>query len=430
MQSQHTPHCKDGKTFAQGGSLTKEATKSRHDILKLLKVGKERQRQEAASLAPPYWCAKKASSLKEALLEVIAQELLRFINPLQPKTRVLEIYENDEPVYYVISKEIKESVPLSKLNPAIVKRNTKTGQFKGLGTISALALFINENDLRLANILIDNNNNFIKIDGDQALYRLKYQKEPGLYNITPQSLTFSPFTFQYNAYNFFDIIVHGKERPSKLFDKSVTQHPLFRGEINETLLKIALLPGGFFENFIGNYTTDNLLKTEIITELLERQAQLTISLFACLSFRQYVNSSAAETALNQFISQSKAFIPSGKTSFALFIESLVPQIMRSFEFLRHRCHQIEETTTHEKPLTLTPEKKIKKTNATLTPDQNRLATTFLPHQSMERLFPSDPGTASSFSQAGTFFRPRNNNGIINPTNLKKRKRSRARTRID
>ncbi len=121
------------------------------------------------------------------------------------------------------------------------------GVYTGLGHILVASIFSHEIDLNTGNLLINRQNKIVKFDGDWSLAALMHpdvlRGKPA--NITSNLLSQLPYLPNYFAYNWLDIRRFGESHPSTLFTDDLLLAPHYRAEINQTILRILLLPESY-----------------------------------------------------------------------------------------------------------------------------------------------------------------------------------------
>lgn len=282
----------------------------------------------------------KEKLLREAIVEVIAQEFYRLIKPDQPKTRLVI---DDDGNIFVVSKKIKnarsllEEVSADHLT-AIV--NKYSPAFSGLGTISLVNLVVNQDDAKLGNIFFDEENGkFYEIDGDQCLMQvLKPNATLEGMDITASDINMLPFITDYKPGNWFDIFTHNANTNTTthnffgdipapnivpLFERGFQNNVAYRKEINEAMLKILMLPEELIKKFVHSYVRDTWKVGSIANKAIEVftdriHTQLHTAALQSKSFQQYMQSEEAvmyrEKSIQEllkFKSISKTFLLAG-----------------------------------------------------------------------------------------------------------------------
>ncbi|TAK72626.1 MAG: hypothetical protein EPO11_09835 [Gammaproteobacteria bacterium] len=258
------------------------------------------------------WYGKKTKDAISALRETIGQEILRLMIPYQPKTRRVEGKSIN-----VMAKKVEGFVSLSDLlteKKINIKEKIKQGEYKGLGKLLVLALFLHEVDLHLKNIGINKYNQIVNIDGDWKFVDSQDNYPIEKTAITAQLFQFLPFIkTNYTLYNWLDVIAQGKQRASQIIDEEIMNLPDFRQEVNEALLLIILMPSELWETFINSYMKEN--ETQEIHDEAKRllkilKSQQTYFAAAALDlpdFKEYVASQVADEDVTKYLSYLSQF---------------------------------------------------------------------------------------------------------------------------
>jgi hypothetical protein len=260
------------------------------------------------------WYLKKLDNQDEinSLLEVVAQEFFRLILPRQPKTRI--VINADKNEYFVTSREVTDFRAFENFDPKELNSKILSREFYGLGEIVILSLLLNENDLNGSNIGVDNSGGIIKIDGGWCFTRLS--EDPNFENknyvITEKDLELLPFVLDYEPYNWLDIVKGEVRYASLIISKELSSNVEFRREINDTILKIILLPNTMIETFVLAYYDDVDVAFMLSLELCWRRDQLLNAALENESFKNYLNSSVTKETLETFCQQLSEFKPARK----------------------------------------------------------------------------------------------------------------------
>jgi hypothetical protein len=262
--------------------------------------------------------AKLCADKTIAMREVIAQEFSRLILPYHPKTRLAK--KTDEGQVWVLSEEIEGSVPLERVDPKLLREGLLAGTVTGLGNALAVNLAKKETDAKLGNIMVTPKGKIFGIDGDWSFSDLtdptQFDKK---LKITEKDIANLPFVNDYKPYHWLDIIQQGKINPDylntqgeKIFTAELRDAPQFRQEINETMLKMLILPLSVIQRFVGSYMRDpdeiNLLSDHINDQLVDmRKAALTNE-----SFKAFMDTPAARKCLTECVGDYVDFIPMKK----------------------------------------------------------------------------------------------------------------------
>ncbi|GEM_PF-3069438 len=274
------------------------------------------------------WYGKKRATAAIALAEVIGQEVMRFYLPYQPEARRVKPSNHAEHQINLIIKEVLgfRSLLFLQNQKDSIREKIKKGEYRGLGKLLILSLFLNEVDLKLDNIGIDEKNRLVNIDGDfkfACLRRENYTEENS--RITTQDFEALPFITDYKPGNWLDYMRWNSELncstindKAELIDEEMKQLASFRQEINEMSLMIMLTPPTLLETLVNSYVDQEEEKEiefkaiEIISSLVARQEQLKEAAKASKQFVDYLHSMAADTDLKKFLEQAEQFKIMGK----------------------------------------------------------------------------------------------------------------------
>ena len=250
------------------------------------------------------WFCKAASNALRARYEVMAQEFYRLIIPGQPETRIAKRPQDDQ--YFILSEEVHgiERLPLNK------QARFTNGVYTGLGQILIASVFLHEIDLNLENVVVNNQNKVIKIDGDWSMAALVrpdlLHKQPA--ELTPlllKNLLYLPES-DYVAFNWFDICQRTVNlKKSAIFDETLLSAPHYIAEINQAMLKILLLPRHYIQQFIELYMPEN---TAMLLDIfISRQAELKESAMQMASFLTFLASPEASVVAQHQLDHIKLF---------------------------------------------------------------------------------------------------------------------------
>src|SRR5579883_54460 len=223
-------------------------TKFSHSLFKVIKGENE-------------WYGKKRDTDVEAFVETIAQELMRFYESEShyPKTRDVKADNEVHDKFNLLSKDVIVFTPLSHLNNNETRKKIKSGEYKGLGKLLVLSLFLNEVDLKLDNIGIDKDNYIVNIDGNLKFASLLFPEQfPVIRSkITGEDLDSLPFVEDYDPSNWLDFIMWDDKHKSSItnYDSELADEDLidlksFRREVNQTILDILITPPELWETFV------------------------------------------------------------------------------------------------------------------------------------------------------------------------------------
>ncbi|MBA2711490.1 MAG: hypothetical protein H0U57_12980 [Tatlockia sp.] len=226
------------------------------------------------------WFCKAVENLDIALKEVVVQEFFRVIVPYQPETRIA--YDKSTGLYYILSEEIAEF----NYSESNFRKQVKTG----LGKTLLLALFLEEDDLKFNNIGLDNQNRVIKIDGG-----LCFSGDKHPFNLSDTAIKGLPFPVDCQPTHWLDIIKNGKKHAgSFIVSQSLSSSPEFRNDVNQTMLRICLIPDGFIIDFVDFLTEGSSIQEKFITKLINRRDELLGAALNNSSFFAYLNTPAAQ----------------------------------------------------------------------------------------------------------------------------------------
>lgn len=298
------------------------------------------------------WIKKKMDDDDVAMREVLAQELFRVVTPYQPKTRLaydqLQAYDQ----YYVLSKRVPGFTRLSELNLDEVNKRIISGEFTGLGNMLVMSLFMNETDLKLGNICIDELGRIIKYDGDWCFAKLRVSGEN--YDITPEVIKRLPYNTTYEAFNWLDLVSKKRKNDEpRLIDISMMRLPALRREINQTILQILLLPETLFRRMIQYYTADIMVTESLFKFLMQRREQLKSAAMQDPSFKEYLKSREADTAMEAFLQELSEFTMTGKTKLLPTEDNvIINDYVDNFNNLRDQLHQTVKAEKASKATTV------------------------------------------------------------------------------
>lgn len=275
------------------------------------------------------WFVKEVDDLELIQREVLAQEFFRFFIPDHPKTRVIK----DGAKHYVASQGVPGFKPIEKMPRNELRENIMNGNFTGLGRICVMAMFMNELDFKLGNIVLKYDDKtktgtFVKLDGDWCYGALRRPSlDSNAHTITEQRISGLPYSNGYQAHNWLDDRVNGKSQVAKMLDPAMIDSPNFRKEVNETLLKILLMPSHQFVKFMQNYHPDMVVIADLEPIMVERQKQMYQAAMANPSFQAYLHTAQAKNLCAQFSNEIINFNTTGKNKFAT--DPSIPQEMNN-----------------------------------------------------------------------------------------------------
>jgi hypothetical protein len=320
------------------------------------------------------WYAKYVKNKSVALYEAMAQEFFRLIIPYQPKTRLSKNKYSD---IYILSKGVPDSDSLEKLfmnDPANVKNKLSAGKYTGLGRIMMLCLFLQETDAKLGNMLIDKQNRIVKIDGDWCFSgQINPSKFKEKYSINSIDIRNLPFLEAFKPYNWLDIFCAGKFNSkayrtnghTALVSHDFNNNPEFRREVNETLLKLLILPHSIIEKFISHFTSNTDIADHMHTLLTSRLEAMRAEALEEKSFQQYIVSDKAKEYFKVAFEELTKFQPVGKKhlvdikyyqSMNLHFEDLQKQSQKNI-LKEEEANRVTPFVAEEKTVAVPPPKK-------------------------------------------------------------------------
>ncbi len=274
------------------------------------------------------WYLKLVTDLKVANTEVVAQELFRLFIPNHAKTRLAV---DGKGGIVIASKEVPGFQSLGKMDPVELRDNLLKGDYKGLGEVMIMALWLNESDLKLGNMGVDKDGKVVKIDGDWCLAQLR--RSDRKMTITEQTLQDLPLNSDINPYNWLDKIREGRLQTSPVIANTfLWLTPNFCQGVNETILKVLLMPENSLREFVNYYVDDAAHADKIINLILERQLQLRHAAIQNESFREYMKTDEADKLARSFVAQLDGFTLTGKHR--LDNSGRMDTIIRKYESIR------------------------------------------------------------------------------------------------
>lgn len=292
-----------------------------------------------------------------AMREVIAQEFFRLMVPGHPKTRL--IIDDATNQMYVSSQEVPNATPTEKMYRANLHNGIARGYYYGLGHASVMALFMNERDFKLGNIVLSKDpitgrSQFIKLDGDLCFASLVFPKKdatgkeikhPSKYFITESILRKLPYCGDYLAYNWLDVRMEDKLYTSMMLDPSISNDERMRKEINEQLLKILCFPDRLITEFISTYTSNPKMIAELSEILLERKKQIFNAAMINDSFRTYLSSDNATIMFEEFKNNVLDFEITSHQKFIAATEALPTASLMDLNFSALQIELLYPNTT-------------------------------------------------------------------------------------
>jgi hypothetical protein len=254
------------------------------------------------------WFSKEMENPQTAYLEVLAQEFFRLIIPGQPETRIARNEALN--TYYILSAEVPGFKNLPKYKQTMFSR----GPYKGLGRIMMVCVFVHEIDLKNGNIGLNFQNEVIKIDGDWCFVSIRDPKKCSLEQskISENLIKNLPYIPDFYAFNWLDIKEEGVSQASSNFvNHSLSYSPIFRGEINQAMLRILLLPDSYIKKFVDAYIPVGSNADRFINFLINRRSELQIAALQNESFVNYIASGEAAEEAVKHLAHMKAFTANG-----------------------------------------------------------------------------------------------------------------------
>lgn len=270
------------------------------------------------------WINKENVSKDLAKHEQLAQEFFRLIIPHQPETRLVKYPSKTDPSTLSYSVLSEESIGYTRLPPN-VHHLFEDGTYTGLGQALAVAMFTEEVDLKIGNIGVNAQHQVIKIDGDYNFGKIRYPDKE--FQITFYAINGLPHLMDNYAFNWLDMISEGTRifGQSAFLPGTVSVKQRFRGEVNQALLRISLIPDCFIDAFVRHYVNE-AEKQETFSNFLKSRKQ---ELIRCLLspgvdshyaekgiiIHQYMTSEEAALDMGGFLERMKTMTASNDTIF-------------------------------------------------------------------------------------------------------------------
>ncbi len=328
------------KNFTTGEKI--QTNESSHAMTLIQKQPMVAEDKESRQKYRIIWWGKQVEYQEDAIIETIAREFRRLINPAHPKTRW--VLGEDENEVFVISKSVQAAQTLEKLEqdePGEFKKRVVSGKYRGLGELTVFTLFLQELDLKPANIVVDEDGNILTIDGDQSLGSL--QDDYAEINYTADDLNALPFIVHTTLYNYFDIRNWGKssENPfsSAFFDPELSQDANFLHEKHRTILKLLLLSPALLDVFVDCYFPENadglpsLLREKIKAIFTAAPGILETRIEDDPAFQEYLYSSQAKKDIADFKNTLTQFVITAKKSLCTLYPNAINEIDNTFQNL-------------------------------------------------------------------------------------------------
>lgn len=197
----------------------------------------------------------------------------------------------------------------------------RSGRIKDLGAVQIVALLVMEIDFKAGNVGIDRNLNAVKIDGGLCFATNKKKYKEKKMDITAADLQALPIFSAYSNYqpcNWLDYIqcypttgpaINSRSRLSRF----PANTPSFRREINETILRILLLPDQLIYTFTQSYIPEYTIAKQLADVLIKRKMQLEKAANQEPSFLEYKSSANTKKNILNYIDYLKSFKTMGKS---------------------------------------------------------------------------------------------------------------------
>jgi hypothetical protein len=255
------------------------------------------------------WFRKEMESPADARSEALAQEFFRLLIPRQPETFLA--WDETLGTYYILS----EAVPGFRFLPENQKERFTRGDFPGLGQIVIGSIFLFEIDLKNGNLVLNENNEVVKIDGDWSFAGIKCPEKFGNKpnKITPELIASLPYPLGFYTFNWFGMVEKGVAKLTSKFvnPADLSKAPHFREEMNQAMLKILLLPDSYITQFVDAFIPAG---ADRYTEFMRKHRdQLKASALQNASFRAYLLSDNALTDAVEHLEHIQKFTVQGNT---------------------------------------------------------------------------------------------------------------------
>ena len=255
------------------------------------------------------WYMKTMGSMEDALMELVGQELLRFMMPTHPKTRL--VFSDDGENYYILSKQVHGFQGMHLLRDEITQ-GLLDGSMSGLGEVTAVTMWINDSDYKFGNLGVDAYGNVIKIDGNRCFSSLQEDVGHFNYNLADIDFNLLPYVPAGLADHWMDVLVNSAPRYQSSIPEML-QHKGMSREFNSGLLKILTMNDVLIRKFVHAYLGPDLpIAEKMIQMLIDRRNDLSKSAFRNGHFRRYLQSQEAEIDLEKHISNADKFTTTNK----------------------------------------------------------------------------------------------------------------------
>ncbi|HTM63371.1 MAG TPA: hypothetical protein VL360_02575 [Gammaproteobacteria bacterium] len=288
------------------------------------------------------WYLKKhGNDFKTAALEVIAQELFRLLLSTHPKARLVDTGDDQS---YVTSRQVDGFKDIHLFDFVSLKDSIAAGEYKGLGEILVISIWLDEIDLKPDTLGLDGQGNFIKIDGERcfaALQKLKGTRDE--YDLSQISFSQLPYLSGKFAYNWLDLIIYGRinDKEAAIVNDELLNNSSFRREVNRALMKIIVLPDDLLLKFVYSYFPGvNRLANEIIQELSLRRDDVLKSAIKSESFCKYLQSDDAKNDLSEHMEYIKSFTTIKKTPVIAAHSTILKDINDRFDNVCKRAKEM------------------------------------------------------------------------------------------
>jgi hypothetical protein len=309
-----------------------------------------------------------------ALLEVVAQEMLRLILDFHPKTRRAQNKKNQT---YVLSQIVPSERGFSTKSDLLeFYRNVENGNYKGLGGIEVGVLLVSDIDFKIKNLLLGDDGFLVKIDGDASLVNLhpgfsqdKYQRK------MPENIiqAFPGIPGSFNTSNWLGERLHGNslaahmeqnpnyfvgddnenlESEIALLTQSISSSESFRNGINgvnPALLSVMLLPEQLIKEFVSHYASNDKEISKIGAEIIMKKQEIEKVALNNESFLSYLKSPKAASHLSSFIHKVNNFKTMEKNYLVKDIAESEDLIKGKFDALRDKVGYRQPPALHNYP---------------------------------------------------------------------------------
>jgi hypothetical protein len=303
------------------------------------------------------WYAKYCPNRTIAARELVTQEFYRFFMEFQPKTRLATDEHNRA---YIVSKGTADAVSLADANIAGMRKGLDAGILTGFGTMSTLDEALEEVDAKLRNIFINiTTGEVFKIDGDWCLAGLRDASFSATSTITARDLATFPMVQDYQPHNWLGVrnaqvmnVEYAIPNEHTLINttpgQELANEPVFRGEVNNTILMLTTMPQELLETFISAYLNDPVEINLLTGYMSSRFEMLRNAAINTPSFQKFLaDNNAVEMGFEASWQTMLKFIPSGKNlllSDAQQVTALRESYLDNFQKLKNDALKIPAAT--------------------------------------------------------------------------------------